>query len=328
MFQPLEQRRLFAVDLAATISASAAGFKAGDSVAGVFTLKNNGSDKVTGSFSMTFKLSTDTIYGNSNDRGGVTIPITTDIPPGTFPTGVQMSLPIPANTPPGSYYIVGKVDSANIIAESNESNNVFSTSLAAPFKVIDASGLLTLLGTPGEDSVVIAKETGGISVKLGKAKAQVYLGVTSVSYNAVAGNDSIQIGNSITGSTIDGGDGDDYIVDGDGANTLYGGAGKDKIYGGEGNDVLRGNGGNDKLYGEAGLDRLYGYDGNDYLDGGSSTDRFYGGNGLDTAYGQSGNDLFYMKNDSAIDAIFGGSGTDSAQADSGDTKSSVESVIA
>jgi Ca2+-binding RTX toxin-like protein len=308
-FQPLERRRLLAADLAASISVSASGFQAGDSIAGTFTLQNLGSSVVTPTFNLTFNLSTDTTYGNSDDVGNVVVPVSNDIPPGTFPVGIQVQLPIPVNTPAGQYYIVGKVDSGGAVAESNENNNVFSTATLGAFTIIDASGLLKLVGSPAAESVIIAKSGSNFSVKTGSAAAQVYSGATAINYYALGGNDSITIGSSVTGAIVDGGDGDDYIVDSAGANTLYGGAGKDKIYGGDGNDVLRGNGGNDKLYGESGLDRLYGYDGNDLLDGGGSKDRFFGGNGVDSCYGQSGNDLFYMKGDGSNDALFGGSGT-------------------
>lgn len=327
LFDTLESRRLLAADLAASMSVSATGFKAGDVIAGTFTLQNLGNSIVTPTFKLRFALSTDTTYGNSDDLGSVEVSVSQDVPPGTFPAGIQFALPVPANVPAGQYYVVGKVDSGNAVSESNENNNVFNTSALGAFSIISATGELKLLGSPNAESVVIAKTATGFSVKTGSAAAQVYSGATSILYDALGGNDSITIGNSINGAVIIGGDGDDYIVDGDGANTLYGGAGKDKVYGGLGNDALRGNGGNDKLYGEGGLDRLYGYDGNDVLDGGSSKDRFFGGNGIDTCYGQSGNDLFYMKGDGSNDVIFGGSGTDSAQSDAGDSKSSVETVI-
>jgi len=326
-FQSLEQRRLFAVDLAASIAVSTTGLQAGDTIAGTFTLRNLGNSSVTPTFNLTFALSTDTTFGNGDDLGSVTVPVSTDIPPGTFPAGIQMALPIPANIPAGQYFVVGKVDSGSAVSESDEGNNLFSTSAVGAFAIIDATGLLKLVGSPAAEAVTISNSGGNYSVKTGSAVAQIYSGATSINYYALGGNDSITIGSGVTAAIFDGGDGDDYIVDSEGSNTLYGGAGKDKIYSGEGNDVLRGNGGNDKLYGEAGLDRLYGYDGNDLLDGGSSKDRFFGGNGIDTVFGQGGNDLFYMKDDGSNDAIFGGSGSDSAQSDAGDSKSAVEIII-
>lgn len=327
LIEGLESRRLLAADLAASMSVSSTGFKAGDVIAGTFTLQNLGNSTVSTAFKLRFALSTDTTLGNADDLGAIDVNVNQPVPPGTFPVGLQVSLPIPVNTPAGSYYIVGKVDSGNAVSESNEGNNLFNTGSLGAFTIISAGGLLNLTGGPTGESVIIAKTTNGFSVKTGSAPAQTYNGATNIQYNGAGGNDSITIGNAVFSAIIDGGDGDDYIVDGDGANTLYGGAGKDKIYSGNGNDVLRGNGGNDKLFGEGGLDRLYGYDGNDLLDGGSSKDRFFGGNGVDTCFGQSGNDLFYMKGDGSNDQIFGGSGTDGAQSDAGDSKSSVENVI-
>jgi Ca2+-binding RTX toxin-like protein len=321
----LESRRLLAADLSASVGFTATGATAGSTITASFQLQNSGDAIATQNFTINFKLSTDTVYGNSDDLGSVSVPVTTDIPPGTPIPSVNFQFALPSNLPAGEYYVVGKVDSGSAVPENNENNNTFSsTNLLG---VISSSGLLVASGTSAGESVIIAKSGANVSIKIGAAAAKVYSNVTSVLFSARGGNDSITISNGLSIVTVDGGDGDDYIVDGDGNNTLYGGAGKDKMYGGDGNDVLRGNGGNDKLFGEAGLDRLYGYDGNDLLDGGSSKDRFFGGNGVDSAYGQSGNDLFYMKGDGSNDQIFGGSGTDGAQADAGDSKSSVENVI-
>lgn len=319
--ESLESRRLLAVDLAASLSVSATGYQAGDTVTGNFTLQNLGNSTVTPTFQINFRLSTDTTYGNGDDLGSVTIPVTNDIPPGTFPVPIQFQLPIPVNTPAGEYYVIGKVDSGSAVSESNENNNVFYT--ANLLGIVSSSGLLVASGTSGADGVTIGKSGSNVSIKIGAAAAKIYSGVSSVLFHGLGGNDSIIVGNGLSNVTINGGDGDDYIVDGDGANTLYGNAGKDKLYGGLGNDALRGNGGNDKLFGEGGLDRLYGYDGTDTLDGGSSRDRFYPGGQNDICYGQSGDDIFFNAGLGA-DQLFGGSGNDSRDVDPSDTASSVE----
>lgn len=321
--ETLERRQLLTADLAATMSVTVKGYNPGDMIAGSFTLKNLGTSTIKTAFTVDLRLSNNTTYGDSDDQGDLQIPVTTHIPPGTFPVAVQVQIPVPVNIPAGNYYIVGKVDSGNTVKETNEKNNVFSTADLGAI-TINSGGPTTVEGTSAADTIIVASSGGKTVVKI-NGKSTTYSGTVSI--DGGAGNDSITIGDGVSGISVNGGDGDDYIVDGDGSNTLSGGAGKDKIYGGEGNDRLNGNGGNDKLFGEGGADRLYGYDGNDYLDGGSSNDRLEGGAGDDTMYGQSGDDKFYAKDTTGHDQLFGGSGTDSAQTDSIDVKSSIEEVL-
>lgn len=323
LIESLEPRRMLTADLAASMSVTVKGYNPGDIIDGSFTLKNLGTSTIKTGFTVDFRLSNNTTYGDSDDQGDVQVPVSLHIPPGTYPVAVQVQIPVPINIKPGSYYIVGKVDSGNTVKETNENNNVFSTANLGAI-TINSGGPTMVEGTSAADTIIVSSSNGKIAVKI-NGKSTTYNG--SVSIDGGAGNDSITIGDGVSGISVNGGDGDDYIVDGDGSNTLSGGAGKDKIYGGEGNDRLNGNGGNDKLFGEGGADRLYGGDGNDYLDGGSSNDRLEGDAGDDTMYGQSGDDKFYAKDNTGHDQLFGGSGTDSAQTDGLDTKSSIEEVL-
>ena len=63
---------------------------------------------------------------------------------------------------------------------------------------------------------------------------------------------------------------------------LEGGVGDDTIIDSAGDSVLRGGAGNDKLYGNQGDDELYGGAGNDRLSGLIGSDKLYGGAGADT----------------------------------------------
>ena len=73
---------------------------------------------------------------------------------------------------------------------------------------------------------------------------------------------------------INGGNGNDFIVNG--AGTIPA-----RLVGGAGNDTLSGGNGNDTLCGGAGNDRLYGQGGDDLLDGGLGNDTIVGGIGND-----------------------------------------------
>jgi len=91
--------------------------------------------------------------------------------------------------------------------------------------------------------------------------------------NGGEGND-VLIQRGLASTALAGGDGDDLIRGGEGEDNIYGGNDTDKLYGG---------GGDDKLIGGLGDDRLYGGTGNDILEGGAGNDRLIGGEGTDTA---------------------------------------------
>ncbi|HTL28371.1 MAG TPA: calcium-binding protein [Tepidisphaeraceae bacterium] len=310
-------------DLTGSLSFKPGAYKTGDIVSGSFTLQNLGSSTITSSFNVAIHLSTDKTYGNADDLSLANIPVSTDIP-GHLSVNFSADAPLPAIAPGTAYYVAIKLDSANKVAESNESNNYLITDLAA-IQVVNSSGALPVIGTDNADKIIVSKAPGVITVEMNGTKTNYSTNVvTTVIVLSGAGDDSVTIGNGITNDYVYGGDGNDTIVGGDGVDTLSGGANKDRLYGAQGNDVLRGNGGNDALFGQDGVDRLFGGTGNDWLDGGSSNDRLQGDSDNDTMYGQSGNDHFFAKADGGIDSLIGGSGTDDAQRDSGDIVNSIE----
>lgn len=98
--------------------------------------------------------------------------------------------------------------------------------------------------------------------------------------NGLAGNDRIIIDLRLTTKlTIDGGDGNDLIIDSEADNTLRGGSG------------------NDHLVGNGGADKIDGGPGNDIIDGGPGIDTGAGtGTGTDNPVsGGGGNDTFILR---------------------------------
>ena len=96
-------------------------------------------------------------------------------------------------------------------------------------------------------------------------------------------------GSGGSGSTVDGGAGDDEltgtpgpdeITGGEGDDTLIGAQGDDTLNGGLGSDELQGNAGDDEIFGESGTDSLSGGEGDDILAGGQDLDVVAGGVGL------------------------------------------------
>jgi hypothetical protein len=104
-------------------------------------------------------------------------------------------------------------------------------------------------------------------------------------------------GSGGSGSTVDGGPGDDELIGtpgpdeitgGDGDDTLIGAEGDDTLNGGLGADELAGNAGDDEIFGESGTDVLAGETGNDLLVGGAEIDVIEGGTGLNYCDFQNG----------------------------------------
>jgi Ca2+-binding RTX toxin-like protein len=94
--------------------------------------------------------------------------------------------------------------------------------------------------------------------------------------------------------------------------------------GGNGNDWLLGNSGGDRLFGLSGHDRLKGYGGNDQLSGGANNDHLYGGRGNDKPIGGSGHDYLYGQ--FGKDTLTGGRGNDKFVFDVAPTKSNMDKI--
>jgi Ca2+-binding RTX toxin-like protein len=108
-------------------------------------------------------------------------------------------------------------------------------------------------GTAWDDSVAVSGDAGGVSV-IGLA-AQVNITGADPAHdrltiNALGGDDVVDASGLSSNSillTIDGGDGDDFLIGGDGDDTLIGGAGDDFLIGGPGLDRLDGGPGDNTL---------------------------------------------------------------------------------
>ena len=217
-------------------------------------------------------------------------------------------------------------------------------------------------GTEGDDVIVIAKVGDQYVYTINGTPSYANVSeVSSITINALGGNDIVTILPDVIGVTVNagagddsvaGGTGDDLIYGGDGNDTLLGAQGLDTIYGNFGNDVILGGSQRDLIYGGLGDDEINGnegpdmiYAGNgvdlvrgglgaDYIEGRGKTDNIYGGEGNDTIlggagadaiFGGSGDDVLYANRSELFgDYIDGGDGTDSYEADADDTLSNVE----
>lgn len=126
-------------------------------------------------------------------------------------------------------------------------------------------GTLTIVGTPGNDEILLSRFLGKHRVTAdflpGWLRTQSFVssGIDKVSIFLGDGNDTALVSSRIRESVYaDGGDGNDLIDGGRGDDILVGGAGNDWLIGGRGRDVLIGGLGSDKLLGTSGGDLLIG----------------------------------------------------------------------
>jgi Ca2+-binding RTX toxin-like protein len=160
-----------------------------------------------------------------------------------------------------------------------------------------SGGVLSILGTSGNDSIIVRQinnvlSIDGIKIQTGATSvASVPVGqVLKIQVHGGDGNDSIHLNSqnnpSQQGITIPteiwGDAGDDTIWGSAGPCTIHGGPGNDVLYSGPANNVLYADQGNDSLVAGAGNDTLVGGTGNDTLVGIPGHDVLTGGSGFMT----------------------------------------------
>src|SRR5689334_564798 len=129
--------------------------------------------------------------------------------------------------------------------EQLESRRLLSASLS--------NGVLTVLGTSGDDRLTISRTVDDVAVNLnGTEQRFKFNQVSLVLVDVGVGADEVILGKLPI---------------------------KSQIKGGRGNDSLSGGANRDSLLGQGGDDYLFGGGGNDYLDGGGEGDDMLGGDG-------------------------------------------------
>jgi Ca2+-binding RTX toxin-like protein len=188
-----------------------------------------------------------------------------------------------------------------------------------------------LLGGPGDDTLVGGGggDTASFEESLGPVNASVKTGLaTGEGSDTLEGIEILKgspFGDTLQGSSLYGGAGDDvllgllggdWIEGGTGNDTLTGLSGDDGLLGGPGDDVLMGGTGDDLLWSEAGRDVLRGGDGADSLEGADGRDFLYGDDGDDTLSGGAGIDT--LRGGEGHDTLDGGDDEDTLRGGPGD----------
>lgn len=121
--ESLEGRMLLAADLTLRIAPAVRTLASGAAFRAKVVIRNIG-DSAAGAFVTTLALSRDRIFGNADDIPLALVSQPGGLAAGATPVRAAVVLTVPTGTPGGRFFLVGKVDSGDAIAESDESNNV------------------------------------------------------------------------------------------------------------------------------------------------------------------------------------------------------------
>jgi Ca2+-binding RTX toxin-like protein len=328
----LEIRRLLSVDLTVSISTLGGPTPAarGDVLPASFdvgiTVFNHGNTPAFGTISGKVVLTRDTVVGNADDFQVGDFSFNDGVGPDNhFIIEANLTMPIPDDAPIGEYLLGAVVDDQNQIAETSELNN---SAVQSPPQVTVVSDPLpsgTIIGTAGDDVILIAQSPSHLFVTVNGATQVRDLDLDKLVIDGGSGNDKIVATvDVLTPMSATGAGGNDTIVGGSGDDELSGANGKDRIIGG---------GGNDYLLGGALRDYLNGGAGDDTLSGAGGKDRLFGDIGADYMLGGSGDDLLdatwtqHNVDDGAIDTLSGNSGTDTGVYHTQDPIASIENKV-
>jgi Ca2+-binding RTX toxin-like protein len=161
-----------------------------------------------------------------------------------------------------------------------------------------ATGLLTVLGDSGHNTIEISRTAGGA--------IQVNGGAVAIAGGAptIANTAAVQ---------VFGQSGNDTIT----MNETSGALPQAELFGGLGNDVLTGGSGHDQLHGEGGNDTLLGKGGFDSLFGGAGADTLTGGDADDIVFGEGDDDRMIWNPGDDTDLNEGGTGVDTVEVNGG-----------
>jgi Ca2+-binding RTX toxin-like protein len=320
--EPVEPRRLLAVDLAVTgMSFDPQILAPGDPVVAQVTLQNAGNEPTVLPFQYRLLLTRDTTLGNGDDVNLGTLTYSTSINALTNRT-LEVSRTVPNGTAAGAYRLAIVLDTLNVFGEPDELNN---TGIAANANATVGTVFTgtSINGTAGKDVIELSqnKTTGRVIVLLnGQAFLRGTSGLSKLTIDAGSGDDKVFCAdpdNFDIDLGVTGAGGNDTIIGGAGDDELSGANGKDKVFGNKGDDYLLGGASSDRLYGGIGDDTLSGAGGNDFL---------YADSGENSLLGGAGNDKFFSFNGSQ-DTLSGNDGVDTAQADAFDVLAGIEGSI-
>ena len=245
---------------------------------------------------------------------------------GTSVSGSGLTLSFSATLTGVTTVTVTATDAGGLSASTSFTVTVSAVTSGPGVTLIN--GVLKIVATNGNDTLQINKVGNQYQI-VGSFLTPTVIRysvsqVQSIEIDMLAGNDHVNINDSVKiPVTVRGGDGNDDIKGGGGNDLIYGGGGNDDIDAGSGNDVVYADAGNDEVKGGNGNDSLFGGDGDDELDGSNGNDLLFGEAGSDELEGDDGNDILSggsgndeLEGDAGFDFLIGGLGADLLKGDS------------
>ena len=112
----------FADLVVAAVSPTVGSVLAGASLGVANTVRNDGPVSTGRSTTVAFRLSTNAVYGDSDDRVITTTRSASTLAAGAV-SAATTSFVVPSSTPAGSYFVCARADSTNVVTETLENNN-------------------------------------------------------------------------------------------------------------------------------------------------------------------------------------------------------------
>jgi ELWxxDGT repeat protein len=154
-------------------------------------------------------------------------------------------------------YAQGGIYTITLTVMDDDTGSVSQSTLTVIAGAGVHAGVLQIIGTAGDDQVMINKEGAGqlqVHASFFATNHRTYdlAGISEILIIMCGGDDQVSVGGSVDlKTTIDGGEGNDHLNGGSGTNLILGGAGNDHINGGTARDILIGGLGADRIIGNS-----------------------------------------------------------------------------
>lgn len=276
---------------------------------------------------LSFRVQTLPTNGTLTDSNGIAVTSGTNLP------SAIVTYTAAASTTSTDLFTFVAVDNGGTTGGGHDTSTAATVTLRRPSNGQSAehpslqNGVLTIPGTPDDDTVEVAMNGTDIEVTVNGGTPMTFAesDVDMMKIRGHAGEDEITVDTDVAVfARIRGGRGDDTITGSDTESTLRGGRGNDDITGGDGDDEIHGGHGTDTIDAGDGDNKVWGGDGDDDVTTGDGDDHIRGRRGNDTVdAGDGDNDVHGGQGDDDLttgdgdDTVRGGSGENIVDAGAG-----------
>jgi uncharacterized delta-60 repeat protein len=207
---------------------------------------------------------------------------------------------------------------ARVTAQNYQARTGVVFRLDVETQIVNLGGIITITGRPIADAIYVKTLADGRVSATANGFTRIFAesSVSGVSISGGDGNDYIDLRalrplphrTALLPVTLMGDAGDDVILGSLNSDRIIGGDGNDRIAGMDGSDVISGSANSDRITAGPGEDSVLGNGGRDYLSGEAGNDTLLGGDQPDVLSGGDGDDS--LAGEGGHDHLTGGAGTD------------------